>query len=161
MSGGEGAVLLTLDGESHTLKADLAMDVSGEDAGTHHRPSPPRSGVHARRLWIRMTGMKYAVYADFRRQILPYPTGNIHPRFWGWVMGTGTPVAMLAEMLATGMNSWVGGFDQSATLVEEQVVGWLTDMLGFPHGNFRSTDERVHGRKHYWANGCPPRQSTL
>ena len=49
-------------------------------------------------------------------------------------MGTGTPVAMLAEMLAAGMNSWVGGFDQSATLVEEQVLSWLTDMLGFPQG---------------------------
>jgi glutamate/tyrosine decarboxylase-like PLP-dependent enzyme len=73
-----------------------------------------------------------SVYRDFKEQILPYPTGNIHPRFWGWVMGTGTPVAMLAEMLAAGMNSWVGGFDQSATLVEEQVLSWLKEMLGYP-----------------------------
>jgi aromatic-L-amino-acid/L-tryptophan decarboxylase len=72
-----------------------------------------------------------SVYDEFKRLILPYPTGNIHPRFWGWVMGTGTPVAMLAEMLAAGMNSWVGGFDQSATLVEEEVVSWLAEMLGF------------------------------
>jgi aromatic-L-amino-acid/L-tryptophan decarboxylase len=91
-----------------------------------------------------------SVYADFRRQILPYPTGNIHPRFWGWVMGTGTPVAMLAEMLAAGMNSWVGGFDQSATLVEEQVLSWLTDMLGFPQGT-----------SGVLTSGCPPRQSAL
>ena len=34
-----------------------------------------------------------AVYDDFREAILPFPTGNIHPRFWGWVMGTGTPFA--------------------------------------------------------------------
>jgi aromatic-L-amino-acid decarboxylase len=73
-----------------------------------------------------------SVYEDFKHQILPYPTGNIHPRFWGWVMGTGTPLAMLAEMLAAGMNSWVGGFDQSATLVEEQVLSWLKEVLGFP-----------------------------
>lgn len=76
-----------------------------------------------------------SVYEDFKRQILPYPTGNIHPRFWGWVMGTGTPVAMLAEMLAAGMNSWAGGFDQSATLVEEQVLTWLREMLEFPEGS--------------------------
>ncbi|HET9407326.1 MAG TPA: pyridoxal-dependent decarboxylase [Candidatus Sulfotelmatobacter sp.] len=76
-----------------------------------------------------------SVYRDFKQHILPYPTGNIHPRFWGWVMGTGTPVAMLAEMLAAGMNSWVGGFDQSATLVEEQVLTWLRDMLEFPVGS--------------------------
>ncbi len=73
-----------------------------------------------------------AVYQEFRRNILPYPTGNIHPRFWGWVMGTGTPIAMLADMLASGMNPHVGGYDQSATLVEQQVVRWLAELLGFP-----------------------------
>ena len=41
-----------------------------------------------------------AAYDDFVRNVLPYPTGNIHPRFWGWVMGTGTPFTVLAEMLA-------------------------------------------------------------
>ena len=45
-----------------------------------------------------------AVYDQFREQVLPYATGNIHPRFWGWVMGTGSATAMLADMLASGMN---------------------------------------------------------
>jgi len=40
---------------------------------------------------------------------------------------------MLADMLASGMNSWVGGFDQSAILVEEQVLRWLAAMLHFEH----------------------------
>src|ERR1700681_4391105 len=35
----------------------------------------------------------FSVYEEFKEQVLPYPTGNIHPRFWGWVMGTGTPLA--------------------------------------------------------------------
>ncbi len=72
------------------------------------------------------------VYADFRAHVLPYPTGNIHPRFWGWVMGTGTPIGMLAEMLAAGMNPNVGGFDDGATLVENQVLAWLKEIMGFP-----------------------------
>ena len=25
-----------------------------------------------------------AVYQEFTETILPYPMGNIHPRFWGW-----------------------------------------------------------------------------
>jgi aromatic-L-amino-acid/L-tryptophan decarboxylase len=73
-----------------------------------------------------------AAYTAFREQILPYPLGNTHPRFWGWVNGTGTPLAMLAEMLTAGMNTNVGGFDQSATLVERQVIAWLAELLGFP-----------------------------
>ncbi len=73
-----------------------------------------------------------AIYAEFREHVLPYPSGNIHPRFWGFVMGTGTPLAALAEMLAAGMNPNVSGFDDSATLVEGQVIAWLRASLGFP-----------------------------
>src|SRR3989440_6905968 len=74
------------------------------------------------------------VYEEFKRDILPYPTGNIHPRFWGWVIGTGTPVAMLADMLASGMNPQVAEFDDAAAVVENQVIGWLVELLGLPAG---------------------------
>jgi aromatic-L-amino-acid decarboxylase len=71
-------------------------------------------------------------YQDFLRYVLPYPTGNIHPRFWGWVMGNGTPFSMLAEMLAAGMNLNQGGGAQAGSLVEIQVLDWCKTMLGFP-----------------------------
>jgi glutamate/tyrosine decarboxylase-like PLP-dependent enzyme len=47
-------------------------------------------------------------------------------------MGNGTAEGMLAEMLAAGMNPNVGGFDDSATLVEEQVIGWMAELMGMP-----------------------------
>jgi len=72
------------------------------------------------------------VYEQFTRDVLPYPTGNVHPRFWGWVIGTGTPLAMLADMLASGMNSQVAEFDDAAPVVENQVIGWLAELLGMP-----------------------------
>src|SRR6266571_4693829 len=74
------------------------------------------------------------VYEEFKRDVLPYPTGNIHPRFWGWVIGTGTPLAMLADMLASGMNPQVAEFDDSSAVVENQVIGWLVELLGLPPG---------------------------
>jgi hypothetical protein len=54
-----------------------------------------------------------AIYEDFRRAVLPFATGNIHPAFFGWVHGSGTPTGMLAEMLAAGMNANVGGRDHA------------------------------------------------
>ena len=72
------------------------------------------------------------LYDAFVRDVLPYPTGNIHPRFWGWVMGTGTPTGMLAEMLAAGMNAHVAGYDQAASVIEKQVLSWLKDLMGYP-----------------------------
>ncbi len=71
-------------------------------------------------------------YADFREYVLPHPMGNIHPRFWGWVMGTGTPLGALAEMLAAGMNPNMGGADHVPNHVEAQVLDWCKEMLGFP-----------------------------
>ena len=75
-----------------------------------------------------------AVYEEFKRDVLPYPTGNIHPRFWGWVIGTGTPLAMLADMLASGMNPQVAEFDDASAVVENKVIGWLVELLGMPAG---------------------------
>lgn len=75
-----------------------------------------------------------AVYEMFRRDIQPYPTGNTHPRYWGWVKGNGTPLGVLAEMLAAGMNAHLAGFDQSASVVERTVIDWLVELMGYPAG---------------------------
>ena len=54
-----------------------------------------------------------ALYSRFQTDIQPYVTGNLHPRFMGWVHGGGTPVGMLAEMLAGAMNANCGGRDHA------------------------------------------------
>lgn len=72
------------------------------------------------------------IYADFQTHILPYNKGNVHPRFWSWVQGTGSPFAMLADMLASGMNPNTAIGDHAAMYVEQQVLGWCKAMLGFP-----------------------------
>ncbi len=76
--------------------------------------------------------MHDTIYDDFKTKILPYPTGNIHPRFWGWVMGNGTPFAMLADMLAAGININQGGGNQVGGLVEQQLIDWFKELFGFP-----------------------------
>jgi len=73
-----------------------------------------------------------AIYDDFRASILPYPMGNVHPRFWSWVMGNGTALGMLAEMLAAGFNPNMGGGEHVGIYVEQQVLDWTKQMLGFP-----------------------------
>ena len=73
------------------------------------------------------------VYEEFLEYVLPYPIGNTHPRFWGWVLGTGTVLGALAELLAASMNTNTGGLGHhSAIHVERQVIDWCKQMLGFP-----------------------------
>jgi aromatic-L-amino-acid/L-tryptophan decarboxylase len=74
-----------------------------------------------------------AVYDLVRTHVLPYGIGNWHPRFFGWVQGNGTPLAMIADLIASGMNPHLGGFDQAPARVERQVVRWFADWFGL-HG---------------------------
>jgi aromatic-L-amino-acid decarboxylase len=73
-----------------------------------------------------------AAYDAFVERVMPYTSGNQHPRFWGWVQGNGTPLAMMAEMLAAGINPHLAGFNQAPALVEHEVVRWLATLLGMP-----------------------------
>src|SRR2546425_1656417 len=73
-----------------------------------------------------------AVYEDFLRDVFPNGMGNVHPRFWGWVIGTGTPFGALADLMASTMNPNIGGGDQGPNHLELQVMTWLKEMLGYP-----------------------------
>lgn len=96
------------------------------------RPVPPEVKERLREPLPREGQGAEAAYRAFRELVLPYPMGSYHPRFWGWVIGTGTPLAMLAEMLAAGMNSNLGGGEHAAGYVEEQVLSWCREMTGLP-----------------------------
>jgi aromatic-L-amino-acid/L-tryptophan decarboxylase len=72
------------------------------------------------------------VYDLFCKSILPFPTGNTHPRFMGWVHGSGTPIGALAEFLSGAMNANLGGRDHAAIYVERQVIDWARRIFGFP-----------------------------
>lgn len=72
------------------------------------------------------------VYAEFLRDVLPYQMGNTHPRFWAWVMGGGTPMGVLADMLAATVNPNLGGGEHIANYVEAQVIDWCKQMLNYP-----------------------------
>ncbi len=73
------------------------------------------------------------VYEQIRDHVLPYPPGNIHPRFWSWVGGTGTPTQLIADLVASAMNSASLGFDEVASsYVELQLLSWLKSLLGYP-----------------------------
>ncbi len=71
---------------------------------------------------------------EFEELIFPYSTGNTHPRFFGWVHGTGTASGVVAEMLAATMNSNCGGRDHGALYVERSVIDWCRQIMGLPEG---------------------------
>jgi len=70
--------------------------------------------------------------AKLEQEFLPYDVGNTHPKFFGWVHGSGTPSGLIPEMFAAAMNANLGGRDHVANYVEKQVISWCRDMFSFP-----------------------------
>jgi glutamate/tyrosine decarboxylase-like PLP-dependent enzyme len=96
------------------------------------QPAPPEVRREFRRPLPAAPQDLERVLADFSSLILPYATGNLHPLFMGWVHGAGTPVGMLAEMLAAGLNANCGGRNHIALDVEHQITAWAAELFGFP-----------------------------
>lgn len=67
-----------------------------------------------------------------RDTVMPYATGNTHPRFFGWVHGTGVAEGVLSEMVAATMNSNCGGRDHGMVYVERAVIDWARRQMGLP-----------------------------
>ncbi|CAF0738189.1 unnamed protein product [Adineta steineri] len=75
----------------------------------------------------------WKVYEQIQKTILPYPIGNIHPRFWGYVRGNGSSIGALAEFITATMNTMSSGGHQSSIYVERQILSWLKIIMGFPN----------------------------
>ncbi len=77
------------------------------------------------------TGLE-SVVDEFRRHVEPYGIGNPHPRFWGWVPGSGTAGGIVAEILKAGINTVPAAFDEFGRLLEQQIVSWMLEAFGMP-----------------------------
>ena len=116
----------------HELLDDLIDQLSTVGERAAWTPVPPQVKARLDQPAARLPADFSDVLDDLRRDILPYATGNIHPRWFGWVHGTGTVEGALAELVAGFMNCNVGGRDHGAVYVERQVIRWLADMFGYP-----------------------------
>ncbi|WP_158844360.1 pyridoxal phosphate-dependent decarboxylase family protein [Algibacter sp. L1A34] len=73
-----------------------------------------------------------SVYEDLQENVLPYPMGNIHPRFWAWYMGNGTISGVMGDFWASIINPNLGGGNHAGHQVELQVINWIKEIIEFP-----------------------------
>jgi len=67
-----------------------------------------------------------------RDHVLAHPFGNSHPRFWAFINATPDPVGVMADFLASAMNSNCWGGDHASIHVEDRVIRWIAEILGLP-----------------------------
>ncbi|MCB0572207.1 MAG: aminotransferase class V-fold PLP-dependent enzyme [Phaeodactylibacter sp.] len=61
---------------------------------------------------------------------------NGHPKFWGYITSSPTPIGILGDLLASAVNANVGAWALSpvATEIEKQTVEWIGRFMGYPAG---------------------------
>lgn len=65
-------------------------------------------------------------------EVLPYPFGNGHPRFFAWGNPPPALEGVLADFIAAAMNPSCAGGDHAAIYLEHCVTRWLAELVGFP-----------------------------
>jgi aromatic-L-amino-acid/L-tryptophan decarboxylase len=72
------------------------------------------------------------ILTAFETDIAPFPFGNGHPRFYGWVNSPPTTMGIFADALAAAMNPSCAGGNHAAIYVEREVINWFKKIIGFP-----------------------------
>jgi len=75
-----------------------------------------------------------AILRNAAELMFDHSTFNGHPRFFGYITSSASPIGALADLLAASVNSNVGAWQLSpvATEVERQSVRWVAELIGFP-----------------------------
>jgi aromatic-L-amino-acid decarboxylase len=75
-------------------------------------------------------------------------TFNGHPRFFGYITSSASPIGALADMLAASVNPNCGawGLSPIATEIELQSIQWIAELIGYaPRAESREPRARVGG----------------
>lgn len=70
--------------------------------------------------------------AFLQEMILPYPQGNGHPAFAGWINSAPAHAGVLIKPLAAAMNPNCGIGDHAGQELERCTVQWVMELCGFP-----------------------------
>jgi aromatic-L-amino-acid decarboxylase len=74
------------------------------------------------------------IVSDATRLLFDHSTFNGHPRFFGYITSSPSPIGMFGDFLAAAVNQNVGAWRLSplATEIEGQSVRWIAELVGYP-----------------------------
>jgi len=125
---------------------DTALDYLFDEA--MRRPVGPDSYPDLRREYFGPTAAPgpapegpttfQEILDEFRLRLAPHMLNAHHPRALPYFTPPALPISIAGELLAQWTNQGVDLWQCSpvATLVEEEVIGWLCDLVGYGDGSF-------------------------
>ena len=131
-----GQGIKTQDWEAFRAEARRMLEAALDQMQTasDHPWQPVPEDIDARYAIDGMAHGAGAAVDQILSDVMPYHGGNTHPRFWGWVQGSGLPSDMIASVAAAAVNANMGGRDHGANYMERAVVDWTRARMGLPEG---------------------------
>jgi glutamate/tyrosine decarboxylase-like PLP-dependent enzyme len=73
------------------------------------------------------------IAAEAAELLIAHSLFNGHPRFFGYITSSATPIGALADLLASAVNCNVGAWKLSpaATEIEAQTIRWIAEFIGY------------------------------
>ena len=113
--------------------ADLLGSISDRPVTPHTTPSAIRARLGDGRL-PEQGSDPAALLEEATSILIDNSTFNGHPRFLGYITASATPIGILGDLLAAGINANVGAWQlaPAASEIERLAIRWIADFIGFP-----------------------------
>jgi len=118
------------------LVADRLAHLADGPVSPGDSPADVRALLDAARGLPAGGGDASRLVLDSARLLFDHSMFNGHPRFFGYITSSPSPIDMFGDFLAAALNQNVGAWNLSpvATEVELQTVRWLAELIGLPAG---------------------------
>src|SRR5690606_18047429 len=70
--------------------------------------------------------------AFLEQHVMPWPLPASHRRSYGWICSPSAPIAILADTIATTMNTGLDGYDHASLFLMQGLGRWFMELAGFP-----------------------------
>jgi aromatic-L-amino-acid decarboxylase len=114
--------------------ADFLATIRDQPVAPDTTPAAVRARLGADAPVPRVGAPAGAVLEHAADVLLSGSTLNGHPRFFGYITSSASPIGALADLLAASLNANCGAWALSpvATEIERQTVRWVAELIGFP-----------------------------
>ncbi len=113
--------------------ADFLSTIRDQPVAPDTTPAVIRARIHANDSVPQQGSPASAVLERAAEVMLSGSTLNGHPRFFGYITSSASPLGALSDLLASAVNPNVGAWALSpvATEIEKQTVRWVSELIGF------------------------------